>query len=374
MKICHYFTPSVARQGVTWKRINSIASYLSKACETTVVTNVGYDAEENFERISTLRIVSLPASTSGFSKCWRGQLQELRPDIVHLHGLWCRNAVTAVFDAKRLRIPYIISTYGLAMPGASQLSELKEKLSLNVVWAYFMRHAAQVFTTYDEERDRLTGLGVSPGRIITVHGYLDPGPIAVKSGYQRTHQIAALVDFGHREDIDLLIQSLRVLENEVKGYRLVFLGNDTPEVAARLTERLHLAGISKSVTCQSVTDPASNAQDTLRASEMCVVLSPGDEMHSLIALALSCGLPFVAVRQTLHGDIEARHCGVVCDRRPTQLYSALLRMLRLSDNDMELMGRNARKLVEEKFSSQSTADMFHKVYQDQLPVFGAPAV
>lgn len=370
MKVCHYFTPDVARKGVTWKRINAMAGYLVKCCDTTVVTNVGYDAEQKFERINALKLVALPASSAGFSKCWRGQLQELRPDIVHLHGLWCRNAVTAIFDAKRLGIPYIVSTYGLCMPGASKLPKWQEALALNVVWSYFIRNAAHVFTTYDDERDRLAELGVSPAKMITVHGYLDPGPIAVKQNYERTKLIAALVDFEQREDIDLILQALRVLGNDVAGYRLVLLGSGPVERAAELQAELYKQGVSEAVTVRSTLDGNTNAAELLRSAEMAVVLRADEQMNQLVTLALSCALPLVAVRQVMHGDVEAKHCGIVCDRRPTQIYSALLRMLNLDLNDLSQMGHNGRRLMEDKFSSKASAEMFYKVYQDTLPFVG----
>ena len=65
-------------------------------------------------------------------------------------------------------------------------------------------------------------------------------------------------------------------------------------------------------------------------------------------------------------ELESRRCGWWTEVGTEATVQALRNFLSLTENELEMMGHNGRKLVEEKYSARKVAEEFVEMYKSIL--------
>jgi glycosyltransferase involved in cell wall biosynthesis len=82
----------------------------------------------------------------------------------------------------------------------------------------------------------------------------------------------------------------------------------------------------------------------------------------VVAEALSCGIPVITTKGTPWKDLEDYNAGSWIDIGVEPLKKTLEVYLQKDNSELERMGRNGRKLVEEKYSIESVGGRFIELY------------
>ena len=83
----------------------------------------------------------------------------------------------------------------------------------------------------------------------------------------------------------------------------------------------------------------------------------------VVAEALASGTPVVTTKGTPWSELESEHCGWWTEVGTEATVQALRSFLSLTEDELETMGRNGRKLVEEKYSARKVAQEFVGMYK-----------
>ena len=81
-----------------------------------------------------------------------------------------------------------------------------------------------------------------------------------------------------------------------------------------------------------------------------------------VAEALACGIPVITTKGTPWHELETRKCGWWTEIGEKSTTDALEKFLACTENELEEMGRNGRKLIEEKYSSLNMAGKMLGLY------------
>jgi len=108
---------------------------------------------------------------------------------------------------------------------------------------------------------------------------------------------------------------------------------------------------------------AQDKVDIYHSADFFVLPTYSENFGIVVAEALSCGLPVITTKGTPWQELETKKAGKWIDIGVEPLRIALEEMMKKSDLEREVLGRNGRKLIEENYSIESVADKFILLYQ-----------
>jgi glycosyltransferase involved in cell wall biosynthesis len=100
-----------------------------------------------------------------------------------------------------------------------------------------------------------------------------------------------------------------------------------------------------------------------RKADVFVLPTFSENFGIAIAEALASGTPVITTKGTPWTDLVKYNCGWHTEIGTLPTVNALKEFLQLDEMTLESMGRNGRRLIEEKYSTQSMADEMMKLYK-----------
>ncbi len=106
--------------------------------------------------------------------------------------------------------------------------------------------------------------------------------------------------------------------------------------------------------------------ELFRQADLFILPTHSENFGIVVAEALASGTPAVTTMGTPWSELESRRCGWWTEVGTEATVQALRNFLSLTENELEKMGRNGRKLVEEKYSARKVAEEFVEMYKSIL--------
>ena len=100
-----------------------------------------------------------------------------------------------------------------------------------------------------------------------------------------------------------------------------------------------------------------------QTSDFFVLPTHSENFGLAIAEALASGTPVITTVGTPWRDLNKTRSGAWIEIGTKPLAETLRRFIALSDDELERMGRNGRKLIESKYSAKVMAEQMMKIYQ-----------
>ena len=104
----------------------------------------------------------------------------------------------------------------------------------------------------------------------------------------------------------------------------------------------------------------------LREADLFVLPTHSENFGIAIAEALASGTPVITTKGTPWRDIENQHCGWWTEIGVEPTKEALRSFINMSESELETMGRNGRRLIEEKYSDTAIAKQMVNIYEKLL--------
>lgn len=293
---------------------------------------------------------------AGFSFGWIRKLRELRPDVVHLMGIWQYHNWVAYRWCKGVGAPLVVSACGMCGKEAMRHRSWKKLPA----WWLFQRRvltsAAVLHATSENELQSLRRLGLTAPVAVVPLGV----PLPVRSTGPKERIVLYLGRLHPVKNLEILV--LAWAQQVRPGWKLVVAGQeDYPGYRRRLARLAVDCGLDEGFELREAVYGAEKWA-LLASSELFVLPSFAENFGLVVAEALASGTPVIAGRGTPWQILQERGCGWWVDATVQGIGSALAAALELSSAERRAMGERGRQLVGEYFSWPNVARRMKAVY------------
>ena len=360
MKIIHYI-PSIDRSwGGTSTYMQLLAKPLGKLAELHILTHQSGNPlpMENCEAHFIPRY-------RPFSSRWKRAVvdlfNEVNPDVVHVNCCWTPDCALIQKLAQKMGYKVVLTPHGMLEPWIVKRHYWTRKFpALTLYQKAAIKKADCLQATADSERENLLKLGYNYN-IKVVRLGIDAEGIAMKQSWARTRQILFLSRVHIKKGVNFLIEAAETLRKELEGYRILVAGEGEADYVASLNEMICAKGLQDIVQLTGGVYGEEKWR-LFQTSDFFVLPTHSENFGLAIAESLASGTPVITTTGTPWEDLNTSESGAWIEIGTQPLVETLRRFLALSDGERERMGRNGRRLIEEKYSARAMAEEIMAVY------------
>ncbi len=341
-----------------------LAKELGKLVKIIIVTH-----ESNADlRIENAKVIDLPLMTVTGKRCrhvFEYMLDTLQPDIVHTHGCWFPLCGLLPIWAKKRGYKVMTTIHGMLEPYIIRSNYWKRKVpALLLYQKKALKQVDCLIATAEEERQNILRLGYND-RVEVVPIGLDASTITMKTSWQNTGKIVFLSRIHPKKGIEFLLQAVADMGEELNAYTIYIYGMGDQEYIDKLQQQAHNLGVTDRVVFAGSVRGEEKWR-VLREADLFVLPTHSENFGIAIAEALASGTPVITTKGTPWRDIESQHCGWWTEIGVEPTKEALRSFINMSESELETMGRNGRRLIEEKYSDTAIAKQMVNIYEKLL--------
>lgn len=361
MKIIHYI-PSIDRiAGGTSTYMQVLGKELGKLADVHIITH----ASENPLPIANCKIhyVSGYNPLKGNFKIEVNKLLAvLKPDLVHVNCCWMPACALVQKMAQKRNIKVVLTPHGMLEPWIIKRHYWTRKVpALLLFQKSAVKKADCLQATAESEKQNLLKLGYNSNIKIVKLG-IDAESIAMKTSWKKSKQLLFLSRVHVKKGINYLIEAADILRDELQGYKILVAGEGDAEYVASLNQQIMDKGLQDIV--QLIGGVYGDKKwELFQTSDFFVLPTHSENFGLAIAESLASGTPVITTVGTPWNDLNTSNAGAWIEIGTQPLVETLRRFLALSDEELETMGKNGRKLVETKYSAKVMAEEMMEVYK-----------
>lgn len=360
MKIVHYI-PSIDRiAGGTSTYMQVLAKGLGEIAEVHIITHVS----ENplvMENCKVHYVHNYQPLSYSWNTSIAFLLDEIGPDIVHVNCCWMPACATVQRIAQKRGYKVVLTPHGMLEPWIIKRHYWTRKVP--ALWLYqkaAVQMADCVQATAESERDNLLKLGYN-SNIKVVRLGIDAESIEMKRSWKKSRQILFLSRVHVKKGINFLVEAADVLRNELQGYKILVAGEGDADYVEAMKRMICDRGLQDIV--QLIGGVYGDEKWRLfQTSDFFVLPTHSENFGLAIAESLASGTPVITTVGTPWSDLNSAEAGAWIEIGTEPLVKTLRRFLSLSEDELEAMGRNGRKLIETKYSAHVMAEQMMEVY------------
>lgn len=356
MKVIHYI-PSLNRKlGGVAMYMQLLAKELGKICDLTVVTR----PSENPLVLENCTTIQIPRDKKNFIREWNKVLDEVQPDLVHINGIWQKDTWWIQKEALHRGIKTYITPHGMLEPWIIQHNHWKKVIAMFLYEKKALRDAECLVATANSERDNIKVLNVTARDVPVISNGVDATGIPLKTDWSKKKKILYVSRIHVKKGIELLIHTAVTISDQLKDYEILIAGEGEVTYVEELKAKAEKSGLNVKFLGGVYGDAKWKI---FQEADFFVLPTNSENFGYVIAEALGCGTPVITTKGAPWEDIETWQCGCWIDRTEDDLRTAVLQMMSLNSTQLEEMGRNGRKLIEEKYSAKVMAESLMNVYK-----------
>lgn len=364
MKILHYI-PSLDRAwGGTTSYIQLLSKELGKLVELHVVSHHSVN-QVILENASIHYIEQSLWKLNLAKKQWLDLLNNIRPDVVHVNCCWMPLCAYTQQWSQEAGYKVVLTPHGMLEPYIMHRHYWTKKLpALLLYQKRVIRNADMIHATAQNEKGNILKLGYND-KIEVIPNGIDVDSIQLKTNWERRKQILFLSRIHPKKGIEFLIEAVWALKVVFKDYRIVIAGEGETDYVKQLRKEISSMDLDNIIILLGGVYGERKWQ-LYRDSDLFVLPTYSENFGIVIAEALATGTPVITTTGTPWEELNTKHCGwwIKIGRNP--LIEALNQYMSLTEEILEEMGKNGRKLIERKYSSQTMAESLVKLYRNIL--------
>lgn len=296
----------------------------------------------------------------------RELLSDIKPDIVHVNGLWKMSAHAMCIAAFERCVPIVISPRGMLDPWALSVKKWKKKLGLLLYQRNDLSRASAIHVTSELEANHVREFGLRQPVILAANGVMVPSLNIAREKSCKSVSRARTAIFVSRlhpgKGLILLADAWAALHPS--GWKMVVVGPDGYGHKAEVCERLRQLGIESD--WKFVGELNDNEKwRALANADLFIHPSASENFGVSIAEALASGLPVITTKGCPWSEIHGT-CGWWIDRNVQSLVCAIREAMSISDDERGKMGERGRQLILKKYTWTSIAEQMVNGYKSML--------
>lgn len=354
----------------------------------------------------------LAAEQPGFRGALRAvesAIRSIRPDIIHIHGIWAPSSHAAVVCARKQNIPYVIAPRGMLEPWSLNAKKWKKWLAMRLYQRRDLQHAAFLHATAESEAEHFRNLGFIQPVVVIPNGVNLPHALPAKSLYMEGRRRVLFISRIHpKKGLVELIHAWALIRPS--DWVLEIVGPDTDGYQKVIEQAVADQGVQSSVIFTGPLEDEKKWEAYCRA-DLFVLPTFSENFGIVVAEALYAGVPVITTKGTPWSELLGRSTDLECgnasvyERGPAclkpeapdlvrnikkpmncgtdepqsagrcgwwieigvePLTEALREAMKLTDEKRQAMGENGRALVERKYMWGAIADRMKIAYDDTL--------
>ena len=354
MKVIHYIASIDKSGGGTTEYMRLLSKVFRNETSLSIATGISKNpiiiegVPVKFFNNNILRWFSL-------IKEFRTFLQNEKPDIVHINGIWSPQNWGFQKVAQELNIKVVMSPHGMLEPWIVQHNPLKKKVALFLFQNKAIKKANHIHATAQMEKDSIRKLGFL-NKITIIPNGIDLSEIKGTKEHYGTHKMVFLSRIHPKKGIEILLEAWR--NCDTKGWTLEIAGNGDATYIANLSQsaqdlnNVHFVG--------AVYQEAK--WNFLRSADVMVLPTYSENFGIVVAEALAVGVPVITTTGTPWQDLENYNCGWWIDLSVMNLKSTLIKVFNTPIYSLEKMGINGQKLVKDKYDIKAIGKNMVELY------------
>ena len=357
MKVLHYIPSLAASAG-------GVASYLSVLCEELgklVELHVATSYESKREvKICNAIVHRISSDLTCYSSS-KALLKELRPDVVHINGCWQPQLAFFQWAARSLKIPVVLSPHGMLEPWIVKRHYWTRKWpAIQLYQRGLVKRADYLHATAEKEKDNLLRLGWN-ARIAVIPNAVNIVMLPIKDNWSLKRRIVFMSRLHVKKGIELLLEALSHLKPDLDGYEVIIAGEGELDYVETLKKAAISFGLSEVVKFVGGVYGAEKVC-LLQSADFFVLPTYSENFGIVVAEALACGTPVITTHGTPWKVLEENECGWYIPVGVNALKKTLREAISVTEETIERMGRNGRRLVEKQYTDKSVASRFIEKY------------
>lgn len=306
---------------------------------------------------------------------WKALEKNIRHyDLVHIHALWVFPTSVASYVARRKKVPYIVRTCGMLDHYSvyhNKWKGFKKLLYFNLLERNNLNGASAMHFTSLDEFNRTKHMGIKAPLLILPIGiekteFLDlpsKGRFRNKFSFLKGKKIILFLSRIHyKKGLEILLDAYKTILDKTDDLFLVIAGPDNEGYQKILEKKINSLNLNNKVLFTGLVGGKDKIELFTDADIFCLP-SFQENFAIAVAEAMAAGLPVVVSDQVnIHSEISQAKAGIVTRCDAGEVAVAILKILN-NDSLRAEMGRNARKLVFEKFTWDKIAEEMIVHYQ-----------
>ena len=295
-------------------------------------------------------------------------LRETEYDIYHANTLWLYPVHTVCAYARKVGKPYVLSTHGMLYPTALAVSSWKKKL-MGAMWYnkdIMQADCLHATCMAELEYNRMYGykgpIAVIPNPVVFPKFVSVSSAICSKVSTKGKRTIGFLGRLHPIKKVENIIYALNLLEPELRNkVKLEVMGKFDDKYEQWLKDEVKRLGLEDNVEFVGFVSGEEKYQRLQRLSAL-MVPSAQENFGMIVPEALICETPVYASLGTPWSELNECQCGWWKNNEPETIAGVIREILSLSDDQLCEMGRNGRRLMEEKYEQHKVAAMMQQLY------------
>ncbi len=363
----HHFISSIDRfSGGPSQSTTSLIREIAKITDTQVYLHTGvssnpivnrFDNEKAFLNFYKLNRIG------GFE--FNGKLKfDSNSTIFHGNGLWDYMIHQMCKYAKRNGISYVISPRGMLEPWALEQARFKKLLALFIYQLSDLRNASCLHATSLKEALNYRQLGLKRPIAVIPNGIdlTDINP-PEKINKSNKNKILFLSRIHNGKGLENLLLAWKNIPEYLKSsWTLEIVGDGKESYVQGLINQLEILEIKDQV---KFIGPLYNEEkiNAFQTSDIFVLPTYSENFGMAIAEAMAFGLPVITTKGAPWEELETHYAGWWIEIGVEPLAQALIEAMSTPPSKLIEMGKNGRKLIEDKYSIESVAKQMTELYE-----------
>lgn len=292
------------------------------------------------------------------------KLRSVQTDLFHGHGIWQQPVHQMAIIAREKKLPYIVSVRGMLEPWSLTQSMWKKKLAMLLFQHKDLKKAACIHATGGMEVESVRKLGYKNPIAMIPNGIdLLEYPLKNYDVKKEIKKILFLSRIHPKKGIEHLINSWEKLDRSIRqNWKVEVAGNGESDYINQLNELIKKKSLQNEIR---IVGPKFGKDKIAlyHSADLFVLPTYSENFGIVIAEALASGVPVITTKGTPWDELETYNAGKWIDLNEENLLGAMSLLMNMKEEQLQEMGENGRKLIEENYSIESVAEKFVQLYQ-----------
>ncbi len=285
---------------------------------------------------------------SGYVDAIREMIENVHPEIVHLHNIWNPDLHAVAKICRKQGIPYIFSPRGSLEPWSLRQKWLKKKIAMWLYQRKDLARAVALHATAEAEKEHFIELGFTNPIVVLPNGINVPAALPEReSNKDGKRRLLFLSRIHKKKGLAELTRAWG--EVRPQDWELEIVGDEDDDSLEKALALAQQGGFKDDFIVTGPLDDNLKWQAYARADAF-VLPTHSENFGIVVAEALYSGLPVITTQGTPWSELVSHRCGWWIDNNVANLADALRELMALSDNERHAMGARGRQLVEAKYT------------------------